>query len=280
MAAGPIIFSRAAGNFFPLSNTMVKEKLAEGCFIMPSKQFSQKANTPCNSSKAKGMLGHLRLAFAAAAAAVLVSSTPALAAVHTVVPGETLWRISKLYGTTVEEIQRMNGLNGDLIFPGQKLTVPDKNVSAATTTDEVPQSESPSRPAAELSSRGGEPHERSNSLLTVAKSFLGRPYRYGGSGPNAFDCSGFTAYVFAQFGYELPHNSAEQAKLGRPVERADLAPGDLVFFGYYGSSDIRHVGICVGGNSFIHASTSGGVKYSSLAEPYYAGNYKGARRLL
>ncbi|MDK2854885.1 MAG: hypothetical protein PWQ86_98 [Bacillota bacterium] len=247
---------------------------------MPSKQFSQKANTPCNSSKAKGMLGHLRLAFAAAAAAVLVSSTPALAAVHTVVPGETLWRISKLYGTTVEEIQRMNGLNGDLIFPGQKLIVPEKKVPAASA-GEAQKSEPSPRPAPELSSRGGnERYERSKSLLTVAKSFLGRPYRYGGSGPNAFDCSGFTAYVFAQFGYELPHNSAEQAKLGRPVERADLAPGDLVFFGYYGSSDIRHVGIYVGGNSFIHASTSGGVKYSSLAEPYYAGNYKGARRLL
>lgn len=249
---------------------------------MPTKQFVQKANKACNSSKVKGAFGtHLRLTLATAAAVVFVSGTPALAAVHTVVPGESLWRISIRYGTTVEELQRMNGLKGDLIFPGQKLIVPEKNVPAATPTAEAPESEPAPRSAAELSSRGSSDRdERSKSLLTVAKSFLGRPYRYGGAGPNAFDCSGFTAYVFAQFGYELPHNAADQAELGEPVKREDLAPGDLVFFGYYGSKDIRHVGIYVGGNSFIHASTAGGVKYSSLADPYYATNYKGARRLL
>lgn len=247
---------------------------------MPSEQSVANERGSGNFSCRKSAFWlRLRLTAVTAAAVVLVSGTPALASVHTVVPGESLWSISRLYDTTVESLQVMNNLKSDLIFPGQKLTVPEKKVTAPAPAKVATAAAPSAQSTAELSRGGSKRDIRAASLLTVAQSFLGRPYRYGAGGPNAFDCSGFTAYVFANCGHSLPHNAADQAAYGQAVARDELEPGDLVFFGYYGSKDIRHVGIYVGGNRFIHASTSGGVKYSSLAEAYYASNYKGARRL-
>ncbi|MTI81744.1 MAG: NlpC/P60 family protein [Firmicutes bacterium] len=117
------------------------------------------------------------------------------------------------------------------------------------------------------------------NLLMLGHSKLGSPYKWGGSGPSAFDCSGFTQYIYKHVGIKLPHNAALQFNHGVFISKQKLQPGDLVFFGYYGSRKIGHVGIFTGNNSFIHAS-SGGVKYSSLGNRYYLNNYKGAKRLI
>lgn len=189
---------------------------------------------------------------------------------YTVVPGDTLYRISRMYGTTVRAIQEANNIWTHLIYPGQVLVIP---VDDGAQSGDV----SPTQPQAQVS-RGGLPDAR--QVLARATSLLGSPYVYGASGPYAFDCSGFTMYVFKQVGIELPHNAAAQADLGVPVSREQLAPGDLVFFSYYGRPGIDHVGIYVGDGRFIHASSRAGVKYSSLYEPYYTVNYQGARRIL
>lgn len=117
-------------------------------------------------------------------------------------------------------------------------------------------------------------------LLTTAKSFLGQPYVYGAAGPYGFDCSGFTLYVFKKVGINLPHLASAQAKYGTRVDKSELKPGDLLFFGYHGSSTIEHVGIYVGNGNFIHASSHKGVVITPLSSSYYAQNYKGASRLL
>ncbi len=107
-----------------------------------------------------------------------------------------------------------------------------------------------------------------SEVVNIAKRYLGAPYRWGASGPNAFDCSGFTMFVYRQVGVSLPHSSRAQYGAGQRVSRADLKPGDLVFFG----SPIHHVGIYVGGNSYIHAPHSGSVvKISSLSRGDYVG---------
>jgi cell wall-associated NlpC family hydrolase len=109
----------------------------------------------------------------------------------------------------------------------------------------------------------------------IAMQYLGDPYVWGGSSPAGFDCSGFVAYVYAQLGVSLPHNSGAQWGYGVPVDRADLQPGDLVFF-----DGLGHVGIYVGGGAFIHAPHAGDVvKISSLGEAWYAATYNGARRI-
>ena len=91
------------------------------------------------------------------------------------------------------------------------------------------------------------PRELVDELLDYAKTFIGVPYRLGASGPERFDCSGFTSYVFREFGYNLPHNSVMQFKNCTPVESfSELRKGDLVFFGARNNiRNIGHVGIVV-----------------------------------
>ncbi len=107
------------------------------------------------------------------------------------------------------------------------------------------------------------------------------PYVYGGSSASGFDCSGFTMYVFAQVGIKLPHGATSQLSYGTEVSRSDLQPGDLVFFQDYGYT-ASHVGIYIGGDQFIHASSSyyNGhcVVITSLSETYYNNHYLTARR--
>ncbi|MFA5385375.1 MAG: NlpC/P60 family protein, partial [Eubacteriales bacterium] len=169
-----------------------------------------------------------------------------------------------------------NGLKTDLIYPGQKLLIPTetKTTSKPSYRSVVAQTQQP-----KLSSRGST-NEVEDNILSTAAPLLGTPYSYGSAGPNSFDCSGFTYYVFNKAGISLPHNAAAQASLGTHVDKTDLQQNDLVFFGYYGSQGVNHVGIYVGGGKFIHASTNEGVRYSSLNDAYYASNYRGARRIL
>ena len=116
-------------------------------------------------------------------------------------------------------------------------------------------------------------------ILAEAYSYLGTPYRYGGTSHSGIDCSGFTMKVFGAFGIGLPHGATSQYYMCRGVTSAERAPGDLVFFAT-GGSGIGHVGIYLGGGQFIHASTTSGVIISSLYESYYARTYLYAARLI
>lgn len=119
----------------------------------------------------------------------------------------------------------------------------------------------------------------SASLINTARNYLGTPYLLGGTTPAAFDCSGYTQYVFKKEGISLPRVTSQQITVGKPVAKKDLAVGDLVFFNTTGRG-VSHVGIYTGSNNFIHASVSKGVMVSSLDDPYYWKNkYIGARRV-
>jgi len=113
-------------------------------------------------------------------------------------------------------------------------------------------------------------------VLELARRFEGAPYRWGGVSPNGVDCSGFVQEVFRLSGHLLPRLADEQFQQTSPVE--EPAPGDLVFFSTYlpGPS---HVGISLGGQEFLHASSSRGVVRASLTEAYFQSRYLGARRL-
>jgi len=125
-----------------------------------------------------------------------------------------------------------------------------------------------------LSDRSAE-SARGQTVVALAKRHVGAPYRWGGSSPSGFDCSGLVRYVYAQVGVSLPHNAAQQYRLGAPVARASLEPGDLVFFDH-----LRHNGIYVGDGLFIHARQTGRrVGIASLDDEWYAARWVGARRL-
>jgi len=113
----------------------------------------------------------------------------------------------------------------------------------------------------------------------TALSLRGAPYRNGGADPNGFDCSGFVWYVFGQHGVSVPRTVTEQFKAGGSIAAADLQPGDLVFFSTT-SPGASHVGIAVGGDSFVHApASSGTVRVERLGTGYWASRFIGARRI-
>ena len=122
-----------------------------------------------------------------------------------------------------------------------------------------------------------------SSIVALAKQFIGCPYVYGASGPNAFDCSGFTSYVYRQVGISIPHGATSQYRGGTPVSREDVQPGDLVFIAdpaYCAGYPISHVGIYIGNGQFIHASSNRGegVTISNIFTGHYGTYYAGARR--
>ena len=114
----------------------------------------------------------------------------------------------------------------------------------------------------------------------TALELRGAPYRNGGSDPDGFDCSGLVWYVFGRHGLALPRTVEDQWRLGAKVEPSELQPGDLVFFSTT-SPGASHVGIVIGGDSFIHApSASGVVRVERLGASYWWSRYVGARRIL
>lgn len=128
-----------------------------------------------------------------------------------------------------------------------------------------------------------------NRMIDYAERFLGTRYRLGASGPSAFDCSGFTSYIYKKFGITLNRTSRAQFLQGDKVSVSNLRPGDLMFFSSRsaGRGNVGHVAMVVsvdkenGTCKFIHASTKRGVTYQTFPDNgYYSRNYLGARRIL
>lgn len=125
-----------------------------------------------------------------------------------------------------------------------------------------------------------------DSLVEYAKTLQGRPYKYAGKGPNVFDCSGFTCYVYKSFNMQLPASSSLQSKFGREMPTEEVKKGDLLIFKSPtpGVNSVGHVGMVVsnvdGKISFIHSSTRRGVVIDSLSHKHYQARYMGARRVL
>jgi cell wall-associated NlpC family hydrolase len=117
------------------------------------------------------------------------------------------------------------------------------------------------------------------ALTGTAMALRGKRYRDGGNGPDGFDCSGFTQYVFGQHGLTLPRDVKNQFGIGRTVAPAEIAPGDLIFFSTVGPG-ASHVGIALGGDAFIHAPSSAGVvRVEHLTSAYWSQRFVGARRV-
>lgn len=122
-------------------------------------------------------------------------------------------------------------------------------------------------------------------LISFAKQYLGRPYVHGSKGPKAFDCSGFTSFVFKNFNISLSPSSRAQATQGVSVSRNDIKAGDILVFQGRSSRGVGHVAIAIdvddsGDITFIHAAT-GGVRIDRLSQvAYYQKRYLGARRVI
>ena len=117
-----------------------------------------------------------------------------------------------------------------------------------------------------------------------AKSFLGTPYVWGATGPNKFDCSGFTQWVYRDAGINIPRVSRDQARVGQFVSFNQLQKGDMIFFDTHKkrTGKVSHVGIYLGGGNFIHASSAGKsvVIYNFNQKPFYKKRFLWGRRVL
>jgi cell wall-associated NlpC family hydrolase len=148
-------------------------------------------------------------------------------------------------------------------------------VAVAPSRLERPLTPAERRRLAQIPSRG----ERwTTSMFGVAKRYLGVRYRWGGTSPRGFDCSGFMQYVFARVGVALPRTTFDMFAAGAPVPTAELQAGDLVFFQTV-SPGPSHAGIYLGDGRFIHSSSGyRGVTITAMSMPYYQARYLGARR--
>lgn len=151
------------------------------------------------------------------------------------------------------------------------------SVSAATRVGGDEEQQSPVKSFFDLASE---------QLLSNAKKYIGRPYRIGSTGPRAFDCSGFTSFVFKTLDITLNRTSRAQYTQGKSVKKEKVRIGDLVFFrSAHSGGGVGHVGIVSsveenGSFKFIHSSCHKGVTISSINDPYWAKRYKGARRIM
>ncbi|NBR14329.1 MAG: NlpC/P60 family protein [Flavobacteriales bacterium] len=124
-----------------------------------------------------------------------------------------------------------------------------------------------------------------DAIINYAKTFLGVPYRYGGTTPSGFDCSGFINFIFGNFGFSLVRTSYGLAELGETVALSDIQPGDLLFFkgSNVNSTSVGHVAMVIevkdGSFKFIH-SANGGVQITNFnTSRYYIQRYVKAKRL-
>lgn len=204
--------------------------------------------------------------------------------IHRVLPKETLYRISKKFGVSVSELQRLNpGIeNGlpvgyDLVVKkgtstGEKST--NLNVVPEESTNEV--FESKVVPVGNLA--------KADLLIAKASEHIGTRYRRGGTTSAGFDCSGLMFATFKNIDMTLPRSSQEMAQYGVRIDKSQAQKGDLIFFATFGGRRVSHVGMITEVNDgeikFIHSSTSGGVIISSVNEDYYSRTFVQINRVI
>ena len=220
--------------------------------------------------------------------------------------GDTLSGIARKHGTTVAKIRQANGLQKNAVIKvGKVLKVPQNkkairytqkkkkstnkkfvaSLSNLETISLAKEKKEKSKPFAFtdiFKSSSKKVDDRCKSITKLAKTKLGKRYVWGASGnKNTYDCSSFTKFVYKNHGIDIPRTSIRQSKFGKFVKRSELQKGDLIFFdtskqrkGY-----VNHVGIYLGDNKFIHASSAKKkVVITSLDKHFYSNRYKGARR--
>ena len=198
---------------------------------------------------------------------------------YVVQKGDSLSSISAKVGLPIEEIKKTNRLHTSLLKIGQILILPKEQSRLDVMAEELEDGEEIFGPSGREGEKGesvvstvlgkwSNLEERS-LLVRVVKTFLGVPYRLGGSTFKGIDCSALVKKIYEVFNIQLPRTVREQFSIGKKVEKNQLEEGDLVFF--RGNGNRAHVGIYVGDNQFAHASSySREVKLDYLDTPYYS----------
>ena len=163
-----------------------------------------------------------------------------------------------------------------------RTTASEENTVTSQETVEENQVETENEAETEQEESSVGSSSEGKEVVEFAKKYLGYKYVAGGSSPSTgFDCSGFTTYVFRNFGVSLNRSSKDQIKNGMAVSKSNLQPGDIVIFKNQGKTAIGHVGIYIGSGNFIHAANKKeGVVITALSSSYYSQRYVEARRVI
>lgn len=200
---------------------------------------------------------------------VKTASAPTNSSEYVVQKGDTLGHIGLKFNMTVAELKQLNGLSSDMIYVGQALKVTSGgSVPVVAEVRELPEKDVVD-PIVSVSS--------TDDLLDIAMDLIGVPYAWAGTTPEAFDCSGFIYYVFKESGADIGRQSTE-GYYSRSYYIDSPKPGDLVFFENTYKKGISHMGIYLGNNEFIHASSSLGVAVTNLDDPYFSQHFEGFKR--
>lgn len=233
----------------------------------------------------------------------------AATATHVVAAGDTLYRIARKTGVSISDLRMMNDIPNSRLRIGQRLVLAiaeSPEAGSAESTDrgerasrsalpdgeELEDDEAGPSGAEEWASADGEEQDSADLLgkwqspnerqlfARVAMGFLGAPYRFGGSSVRGLDCSAFVRKIYSFFDINLPRTAREQARIGKRIDRDDLEVGDLVFFNTRRRA-FGHVGIYIGNNEFVHASSgrARAVRVDTLDKPYYNKRFIKAVRL-
>ena len=201
--------------------------------------------------------------------------------------GLQLGDTNDLVKTVQEKLQQLKLYTGDLTTNYDEATKAAvekfqtaSNLEATGIVDKATLIKLNTTSATQNTNRSNSRPELGNDIVTYSKAYLGKPYVWGASSGKSFDCSGFVMYIFKHFGVSLGHGADDQFATGTKVAKEDLQAGDAVFFTTY-KKGASHVGIFIGDNKFIHASSSGGsVIITDLGTAYYKSRYIGARRYM
>jgi LysM repeat protein len=200
---------------------------------------------------------------------------------YTVKKGDNIWKIAKKYNIDAEELMEINEMDSPSVIIGQKLYLEeDQSVISELQNNEI----LTKNMEEELKNipKSDEFIEKSiqEKLSLFAKKLINIPYKFGGNSILGIDCSAYVKKVYGLLGMDLPRTAREQFNEGETIEKEELSIGDLVFFRTYASFP-SHVGIYLGNNLFIHASSKGRkVKVDNLETPYFVKRFIGAKRLL
>ena len=202
---------------------------------------------------------------------------------YTVKKGDTLWNIAKKFDMESDDLMKLNEMESPSLTAGQKLYL-EEEVDPATvdTYREVIGKRVNIDEELKKVSESEEFTEKPmpDKLVTFAKKLVNIPYKFGGNSILGIDCSAYVKKVYGLLGIELPRTAREQFQTGETVDKEELSIGDLVFFRTYASFP-SHVGIYLGNDLFIHASSRGKkVTINSLGTPYYLKRFIGGKRLL
>ena len=211
------------------------------------------------------------------------SSEPYL--VHRVKEGETLYRISLMYGVSVEQIKLLNGLEDNIILVGQELKIPSQDLEKPRLREPKAMFKAEEEPLTKKFGRftlgKADVQALREKFLELSRQYADVKYRFGGEGNGALDCSAFVQRVYSELGVKLPRSSYHQYLVGQEVDKNELIPGDLVFFRTSKRAPVTHVGIYIGDNKFVHVSSNRkGFAIDSLDDPYYRARFVGAKRVL